>query len=190
MIMSDIEKLKELIHPQAVLHPAYEKYSQSVFELREIKEANSVIWVAGVPENSIVFNLDDYFQEPDQIFGGSKHESCRSDYVIVTDNNGDKSIVFIEMKSGDDKDYAHMKNQLKGSQSFMGYCQTILDVFWKYNFKFEKYKKHFVICTRTSEHYTQKNDRNASANTDVETPLKLEGSNTYQFNRLIARKPK
>ena len=77
MIMSDIEKLKELIHPQAVLCPTYDKYSQSVFELREKQEVNSAIWVAGVPENSIIINLDTFFQAPKQIFNDSKHEASR-----------------------------------------------------------------------------------------------------------------
>ena len=188
--MSDIDKLKELIHPKAILHPAYEEYSQSVFELKEIQEDNSVIWIAGVPENSIIINLDTFFQAPKQIFNDSKHEASRCDYIIVTDDNEDKRIVFIEMKSGNDKDFHHMQNQLKGAQCFMGYCQAILDVFWNYKFRLNKYKKHFVICTRTSEHYTQKYDNNAPANTDIDNPLKLEGSNTYQFNRLICRKPK
>lgn len=186
----DIEIIRELIHPQAVLVPDVDSSGKIIYELRELKEKDSVIWIKGVPEENIVFNLDDFFPEPDQIFGGSKHECCRSDYVIITDDNCGKRIVFIEMKSGDDKDYAHMKNQLRGSQVFMGYCKAILDVFWKYSLPLENYRKHFVVCTRTSEAYTQKYDRNESANTDVESPLKLEGSNKYQFNRLIGRKPR
>ncbi len=190
MSSEDIVKMKELIHPKAILIPTFDSFGKSIYELREFKEENSVIWIKDVPDENIVFNLECYFPEPSWIFGGKKHECCRSDYVIITDDNCGKRIVFIEMKSVDDKDYVHMKNQLRGSQAFISYCQAVLDIFWKYNFPLGKYVKHFVVCTRTSEKYSQKYDRNESANTDVENPLKLEGSNKYQFNRLIGRKPR
>lgn len=190
MANSDIEKFRELISPRAIILPETDKSGQNIVELRELQEKDSVIWIKGVPEESIIFNLDDFFPAPDQIFAGSKSECCRSDYVIVSNANVEKNIVFIEMKSDYDDDYAHMKNQLRGAYSFMGYCQTILDAFWKYTFSFDKYDKHYVICTRTSKKWTKKFDRNQPANTDVENPLKLEGSNQYPFNRLIGRKPR
>ena len=186
----DIEKLRELIHPQAVLTPSVDSLGFCLYELREMKEDNSVIWIKGVPEESVVFNLDSFFPEPNQIFAGSKSECCRSDFVIVTNANNGKNMVFIELKSGDDKDYAHMKNQLRGAQAFMGYCSSVLDSFWNYNLPLNQYMKHYVVCTRTSMKYSQKFDNNEHAHTDVENPLKLEGSNQYLFNRLIGRKPR
>lgn len=185
--MSDIDKLKDLIHPKAIVQLVDGDYGKYKAELREPKEPDSVLWISGIPENTIIFNLDDFSPEPDQIFAGNKQECCRSDYVIISDNNGDRQVVFLEMKSGDDKN-SHIKNQLRGANAFVNYCKAILDSFWQYDFKFSSYVCHYVVCKHTSTKKPTRTSSNDPANTDVDNMLKLVGSHTFQFNRLIARR--
>ena len=185
--MSDIDKFKELIHPQAIVSLNPSDYGKYKAELRELKKPTSVIWISGVPQNTVIFNLDDYFPAPDQIFRGTKQECCRSDYVIISDNNGDQRIVFIEMKSEDD-DNSHIKNQLRGAFSFVNYCKIILQSFWQHKFSFSRYTCHYVACKHTSTKRTTRTSRNGPANNTVDNMLKLTGSHVFQFNQLICKR--
>ena len=186
--MPDIQKMQELIHPRAIVAMTPDRYGKYEVELIESKEQNSKIKIAGIPANSLVYNLDDFFPAPDQIFASNKSECCRADYILISAVGDDRKMVFIELKSETD-DNAHVKNQLRGAECFSSYCSTILKVFWNYAMAWDKYKKHYVCCKYTnSVARSTRYDPNATANTTIDNMLILEGSHTFQYNQLIGRK--
>lgn len=185
--MNDIEIIQELIHPKAIIQPTQGKYPEKLkAKLSEAKKPDSFIIIAGLPENSIIFHVDDCFPEPNKIFAGTRGECCRSDYIIVVEENNALKIVLIELK-GQGDDSAHIKNQLRGSQSFFEYCKAILHIFWQYKIT-SNCIYHYVSCKRTSEKRPTKYDPKVPANTSVETMLTLKGNGTFRFNQLIAKK--
>ena len=188
--MSDIVKMRELIHPQAIVKQFQDPYGKNEVELVEDKNPSSKIRIAGIPDNSLIINLDDYFCEPDQIFAGNKNECCRADYILISANGNDRQIVFIELKGTDD-DNSHIRKQLLGAECFSLYCASILGVFWKYKIPLNQYRKHFVCCKYTcSAARSTAYDPQASSNDTVDKMLILVGSHTFQYNQFIARKPK
>ena len=186
--MPDIQKMQELIHSQAIVTMTPDRYGKYEVELIEPKEPNSKIKIAGIPANSLVYNLDDFFPEPDKIFAGRKSECCRSDYILISAVGSDRKMVFIELKSEND-DNAHIKNQLRGAECFSAYCAKILEIFWRHTMQWDKYKKHYVCCKYTNSVGRSTNyDPNAPANTTIDNMLTLKGSHTFQYNQLIGRK--
>ena len=184
----DIEKLKELLHPNAVVKKYKDGAACWMVILGETKALESHICVGGIPNNTIVFNLDDSFNAPDRIFGGTKQECCRSDYVFVSDDTNGKYVICAEVKSGDDT-VSHIKNQLRGSTAFVEYCKAILQQFWRYNFLLEQYEFHYVAFAHTTEKGTITIPTSAQPpNTTVNAMLKLSGQNKYQFNHLVQKR--
>ena len=186
--MPDIQKMQELIHPQAIVTMTPDRYGKYEVELIEPKEPDSKIIIAGIPDNTLVYNLDDFFPAPDQIFARNKSECCRADYILISAVGSDRKMVFIELKSEND-DNAHIKNQLRGAECFSAYCAKILKIFWNYTMAWKQYNKHYVCFKYTnSVARSTRNDSKAPANTTIDKMLTLEGSHTFQYNQLIGRK--
>lgn len=183
--MSDIEHLRDLINPKAILHKQ-DDYSNSFnIVLEESHECNSKIKILGVPENSIVFRLDELFSEP-LIFQGNHGERKRADFIIISYNQGQKYIVIIEMKVANSS-YAHeIKNQLRGGISFLFYCQAVLRYFWNYSgFNPDDYEIHYVACKTGIKKIHKKG--NSFPNTTVESFLQIWGQSNVHFNHLLGR---
>lgn len=188
--MPYIALINDLINDKAKVHFCGKRYGKNEIELIEDREPDSKIRISGVPDNTIVINLDDFFPAPDQIFAGSRCECCRADYILISATGNDRQIVFIELKKEDD-DNSHIKKQLLGAEAFSHYCVALLKLFWEKEFPLHKFQKHFVCFKYTnSEKRGTDCDAKVSANNTVQNMLKLEGSHTFQYNRLIARKPK
>ena len=185
----DIKKLKELLHPSAVVNKYKDGDAYWMVILGESKAPESHICVGGIPNNTIVFNLDDKFSAPDRIFGGTRQECCRSDYVFVTDDARGKYVICVEVKSGDD-DVSHIKNQLRGSTAFVAYCKAILWQFWQYKFSLDQYEFHYVAFAHTTNKGTIVSQENMlQPNTAVNKMLKLSGQQKFQFNHLLMKRP-
>lgn len=181
----DIEKLRELIKPAAVVAKAVGRYGDYKVTLVETQEAHSSVGVDGLPEDAIVFNVDDFFPAPDKIFAGSKNECCRSDYVFVSDGESGKNIVFAEVKT-DNPEKPHIKDQLRGSTAFVYYCKSILEQFWAFDFPLEQYKLHYVAFLNTAKKCgTRQNHQVVPVNDSVDAMMKLEGGITFRYNHLI-----
>lgn len=187
--MPDIIKIKELINNKAKVSITIDN-GVYVAELKEMKEPTSIIRVAGIPQNSIIINLDDFFPEPNQIFASKKHECCRADFILISSNGDDKQIVFIELKGGDVKK-KHVKDQMRGAECFSRYVVAILDIFWQYSMPLQDYKKHYVLCKYTSSNKrTTDYSLEYKTNDTLDSILTTKGSHTFQYNQFIARKPR
>ena len=184
----DIEKLKELLHPDAIVNRFKDGDTRWMVLLDEKKAQESHIFVGGIPDNTVVFNLDDRFSAPDRIFGGKQKECCRSDYVFVTDDTDGKYVICAEVKSGDD-DISHIKNQLRGSTAFVAYCKAILCQFWQYKFLLDQYEFHYVAFAHTTKKGTITTPVCVQPpNTSVNMMLRLSGQKIYQFNHLVQKR--
>ena len=193
-----IDRLKELIHPDAIQTPRYDNArKKAIYTLSEEKSPTSRIMLAGVPEDSIIFNLDDFFPCPQKyIFTvDSKQVCCRADYVIVASDSQKTNkyhFIFIEMKTDKDLEgMRHICNQLRGARCFLDYCISLIRHFW--NCKVEEINEddcRYVACLKTGKDVSNRYDNNEPPHKDVDDPLKLEGRRLYQYNQLIGRKPR
>ena len=194
-----IDKLKELIHPNAIQIPCYDALKkEKIFTLVEKKSPGSQIRIAGIPEGSVIFNLDDFFPIPKPplpyIFTAEyKSVCCRADYVIVSPDCLDENknhIVFIEMKNGVDE-MSHIRDQLRGARCFMDYCVSLINHFWKCKItEIDEDDCRYVACLKTGSDVGNRYDNNEPPHTNVDDPLKLEGRRLYRYNQLIGRKPR
>ena len=136
--MSDIAILKEMIKDTATV-PLVDYHNSKKLILEEKdekkpddKKANYTVDIVGLPDDSdvIVIKVDACFKSPNSIFNSGDNNICkRSDFVVIADTGTDKVIVCIEMKAGW-PDSKEIRQQLKGSQCFIRYCQEIGKLFW------------------------------------------------------------
>src|SRR5690554_1043540 len=114
--------LNQMIKKEALLELTknYEKFTAV---LTEPKDKDSRVEIRGVPENTIVIKLDS-FPDTRTLFNGSRGECKRADYIIISDYNGKKRILFIEMKKtkAQEKD---LVKQLKGAACVISYCKEV-----------------------------------------------------------------
>jgi len=182
----DIDKLKELIHPCAIVVQEIGRYGDQMVVLREAKEPCSEVRVDGIPADTIVFNLDDNFDPPERIFVGNKGECCRSDFIFISDSDY-KVVVCAELKKSKD-DACHIKNQLNGATAFVGYCKKILKQFWKYDFRIEDYEFHYVAFQNAAKKTGSRNNSSDNVpNTSVDSFMKLDGGLTFRFQKIIQK---
>ncbi|GAH63327.1 unnamed protein product [marine sediment metagenome] len=145
--MSDMDILNQMIEESARV-PLSAHYSRMKVELVEPQHDQSSTNIYGVPDNAIVIEVDT-FASPDAVFCGSHGECKRADYVIVSDADGKKVIICIEMKAttGSRKE---ITQQLKGAQCFIIYCREIGKTFWNEEGFLKDYRYCFVSIGHTS----------------------------------------
>ncbi|MFZ3016931.1 MAG: hypothetical protein WA056_00580 [Gallionella sp.] len=181
--MPDLDILKQLIHPNAMV-PLTVTYGKKSVELSEPQYPSSVVTVSNVPEDAIVIKVDS-FKSPDAVFSNSKGECKRADYVIVSNANNKKRIIFIEIKATKDRENSIIK-QLTGAKCFMLYCQAIGKEFWNQNDFLKDYKYRFVSIGHTSiaKRKTRIERKCSSIHDQPEKMLKIASPNHLQFNQL------
>ena len=195
-MMSDLDVLKELIKDQALVLPDEETDEETHCGKKTVVLSESgsqgrteyEIKIKEVPNDAIVIKTD-IFPSPQNIFRCHNGECKRADYVIVTNSKTESFIVYIEMKKS--KGYAdEIKKQLKGSECFISYCQSIVDRFWQRSHFLDLYQGRFVSFRkiRIRKSLTRKRIRPAELNDDPERMLRISdvrnGGEVY-FGRLI-----
>ena len=193
--MSDIAILKEMINKTATVSLVNHQNKKKVtLEEKDDKvpndeKANYTVDVLGLPDDSdvIVIKVDACFKPPDSIFNCKNNNMCkRSDFVIIADTGTDKVIVCIEMKAGK-PDNKEIKQQLKGLQCFIRYCQEIGKSFWNQDKFLEDYDYRFVailnICKgrKTSTAYKEREVLNDTP----DNMFKVPNCPIIQFKKLI-----
>ncbi|SPD74537.1 conserved hypothetical protein [uncultured Desulfobacterium sp.] len=180
--MSDIDILDQMIKDSAK-QPLSKHQNKMNVELAEPKQPMSSTIIYGVPENAVVIKVDT-FPSPDAVFNGSQGECRRADYVIVSNANGKKVIVYIEMKATKGS-LPEIIQQLKGAQCFIAYCREVGKSFWQEQDFLKGYRQRFISIGHTSipkrktriMRQTGKHDR-------PEKMLKIDWPHYVQFNML------
>lgn len=180
--MGDRDILIELIKHNALVEPEGDPYKPRVI-LREPKVKDSEACVARLPKDALVINVDK-FKSPGDIFNGSKGECKRADFVIISSEK--KYILYIELKRTKDEHKGIVK-QLKGAQSFIGYCREIGKNFWEKDDFLKGYKHRFVSIghSRGAEKRRTRITRPASINDTPDKALKVDYPKKLEFNMLV-----
>ena len=109
--MNDIEILREMFHPAALvaLRPGQGK---PAVELTDAK-ADTTVEIKGLPRESVVIRAED-FEVPPTVFSSTNGQRKRADFVIVANEDAKRWIIYIETQAGNYKTAAHIIAQLKG----------------------------------------------------------------------------
>ena len=180
--MSDMDILNQMIKDSAKILPT-SHYSKTKIELVEPQDTRSAVSIYGVPDNVIVIKVDT-FPPPDSVFAGKRGECKRADYVIVSNTEERKVIVYIEMKRTKGS-REEIVQQLKGAKCFINYCKEIGRVFWQERNFLKDYQHCFVSIGHTSipkrrTRITRKNGKHDQP----DKMLKIDWPHHLQFNHL------
>ena len=181
--MNDIEILHQMITDNAKV-ALVPNYNGKMVELTETECRDSTATIFGMPENSIIINLDRFWL-PDKILTGKRGQLKRADFVIVANDNRKWIIICIELKriKGDNK---KIIKQLTGAQCFITYCQKVGQAFWNQPDFLENYEHRFISITHTSIS-KQRTRVKCSANIHNQPTkfLKISSPNHLQFNKIV-----
>ena len=145
--MSDIDILHQMIRGTAKVS-VDDKSRRKTVELTEPQHSDSKATISGLPDNVIVIKAD-AFKSPDTVFGGTRGECKRADFVIVADTGKKKVILCIEMKATKGS-LREIIQQLTGAKCFVLYCQEIGRGFWEQRKFLDGYVYRFVSIAHTS----------------------------------------
>ena len=188
--MNDIEILQEMLIYDAQI-PLRQGQGRPSVELTD-KQGDTTIEIKGLPYDSIVIRAED-FEDPLTVFKGSKGERKRADFVIVSNENSKKWIIYIETQAGNYKLAAHVEEQLKGAQCFMSYCKCIGRSFWEGEEFLGDYQYRFVSIVDINSNKETKKTRPYAPHIQSkgrlhDTPdafLKILRSPSLHFRKLI-----
>ena len=187
--MNDIEILREMLvcddDVQVPLHQGQDKFPS--VELKD-KQADTTVKITGLPDDSIVIGAET-FKTPVYVFKGLNGERKRADYVIVSNEKGNKWIICIEIQTQDAKTARHVKEQLKGAICVVKYCQCIGKEFWKEKGFLDGYEYRFISMVYTS--INKKGTQYKVPNSLWDSPKKFWKipGNYHRFRKLTKGQP-
>lgn len=186
-LVNDIEILQEMFHPDALvaLRPGQGK---PAVELTDAK-AETTVQIKGLPHESVVIRAED-FKVPRTVFNRSKGQRKRADFVIVSNDDAKRWIIYIETQAGNYKTATHIIEQLKGAQCFISYCKCIGKSFWKSEEFLDGYEPRFVniaglnLEKQGSRSYSPYIQAKGKLHDTPEAFLKILGSPNLYFRQL------
>ncbi len=144
--LDDIGILQQMLISDSQVPLQQEPGKPPSVRLTDIQNNSSAV-IRGLPHNSIVFRAED-FEHSLAVFGGSKGERKRADFVIVSQSEK-KWMVYIETQQGDYKDSSEVIQQLKGARCFVTYCKCIGKEFWLEREFLKGYEVRYVSMVYT-----------------------------------------
>ena len=192
--MNDIEILQDMLAYESKVELQHRPGRPSV-ELHDEKAGTSVE-IKGLPHDSIVIKPEN-FEVPRTVFQGLKGERKRADFVIVSIENAEKWIIYIENQAGNNKSTRHVIAQLKGAECFISYCKCIGKSFWESENFLDGYEYRFVSMANIDSNRGTKKTRPYSPHiqskgTLHDTPhafLKFFRSPSLNFRKLLHEAP-
>lgn len=183
--MSDIDILHELIKDTARVS-LEDHYDRKKVILTESLQIDASVTIYNLPEDAVVIKADD-FEAPDTIFNGHRGECKRADYVIVTQTDQGKVILYIELKAKRDAENQIIQ-QLKGAYCFVAYCREIGQMFWDQQDFLDGYIHRFVSIghIRLPKKQTRVTHQNA-LHDHPERMMKISNPHHLQFKQLVGK---
>jgi len=129
-----------------------------------------------VPKGSMVVNLDESKSPAKSLFKKSCGQRRCCDYVIVTKKEGRKILLFIEMKSAKQVDVRDVKQQFRGAECIIDYCDATLKRFHANESLSAQVEKRFVVFYRPN--LAKRGTR------PIPIPIEARGKNTTPDNML------
>lgn len=183
--MPDLVILQQMIKDEAKV-PLIETNGKISVFLSEPQCPSSSVTIKGMPANAIVIKAD-AFKSPNTVFSNVKGECKRADFVIVSNENNKKRIIFIEMKASKDSANIIIK-QLTGAKCFIHYCQEIGKSFWMQNDFLVGYSYRFISIGHTSISKRQTRiDRISGVHDQPEKMLKISSPHNLQYSMLAGK---
>ncbi len=182
--MTSFNVICEMMEESAIV-PLENHYDKKKIVLTEKQCAEYSVVINNVPENSIVIKADDAFKQPDTLFKGTKGECKRADYIIVSEKDDKKIILFIEMKKTKDQE-KEIVQQFKGATCLLLYIKEIGKSFWDRADFLDKFQKRYVSIGHISVSKKKtRYEREEKVNDKPDKMLKITHPNELQFNRLV-----
>lgn len=186
--MDDLEIISQLIKESAkflLCLPPNGGGGKASITLTEPKEPGVSVTIGGIPSDAIVIKADS-FRSPDTVFNGGKGECKRADYVIISNDNGKKRILYIEMKKrkGNPED---VTNQLAGAFCFIGYCSEIGRIFWKKRDFLKDYEHRFVSVCHITQKKPTRIDRVAGKHDKPDKAMRIFWPNRLKYDDLVGK---
>jgi len=166
------------------------KYGKKKVTLIEPKAPDSKVVISGIPENSIVINVDQFWSL-NTMFSNLKGQRKRADFVIVADNGAKKAILYIEMKRTKGRREEDIIRQLTGAQCFIAYCQEIgrAKAFWNQKNFLHDYEERFVFIGHTGiPKQKTRITRKTTIHNQPDKMLKISSPRYLAFNRLAGKR--
>lgn len=140
--------------------------------------------ILGVPDDAIVFNVDDNFRN-DRLFAGKHGECKRSDYIIFSEKR--RVVVFIELKKGTSSSTnTEIVNQLKGGFCVFEYYRSVAKMFFNKDMS-ALYEPRFVSFVGIGKAKRRpRTDRRAGGHNTPDNMMKIVNASAIQFNRVAA----
>lgn len=85
--------------------------------------------ITGAPYDTVAFRADS-FPAPRDLFRCGNGECKRADYVIISRDDDENWIIYVEMKSGSTGSREEIVQQLRGAQCIVAYCRAVGREFW------------------------------------------------------------
>lgn len=165
----------------------YKEYNKLRVSLKEPQCEDSTLVINNLPEESIVIKADE-FKSPSSLFKGENGELKRADYIIVSETDDDKVVLFIELKKTKDKEEEIIK-QLKGSYCLFFYLKQIGIEFWDNDDFLSGYRYRFISFGHTS---IRKNRTIITVKGKIhdksENMMKINWPNYTEFNKIAGTK--
>jgi hypothetical protein len=146
--------------------------------------------VRGVPEDSILLKLQ-LFPPLEKVFKSTLGKRCRCDYILISCRDEEIWTIFIEMKSKK-LDKAHIRQQFKGADCFLTYCNAVAEKFHSAKLDSCKIQYRYVVFFtnhNTKTPISSKNDFPLHATPErakyLQVGTKKSNEGTVWFGQLI-----
>ena len=151
--MSAVDLFRNILTKDAIVSfktdGSQKKRSVDLIEKDEKDNVVTSFTVRDLPTDSIVIKADK-FPSPRNFFIGSKGENKRADFIIISEEETAKWIVYIEMKKGGSSKENEIIWQLKGSQCVIAYCESVAEKFHNERTGFlNEYEPRFIRAKET-----------------------------------------
>lgn len=185
--MTDTELLSQLINEQSKLQLETEYDRHHCVSLIEPGQSDSRIVIKNMPYDSFVIKSDK-FSSPDLIFKGDRGECKRADYIIISEER--KCVLFVEIKRTKDS-WNEIVQQLKGSQCFLEYCQSVAKIFWNKADFLSDYKMRFISIAHTGsiqkrKPFNSREEQIGKIHDSAERAMKIAYAPRIQFKTIAA----
>ena len=177
--MSDSDLLKRLINDRAIVN-----YSGSSLKLDERREKDCYLTIKDIPADSNTIAIKaDMFKSPGSILKGNRGECSCADYIVISEK--DKSILYIELKSGSTIDEPKVTSQLKGAECLVAYISAVGKKFWLRENFLDGYKERFAVAhdKKDTSKIQDKFDENKGGTADQ--PVRLRKNEEFQYRMLF-----
>ncbi len=180
-----LEILCQMIHADAK-EPITRNYRNHSVTLREPQQPDSTVEIHGLPHDAIIIKLDK-FPDPGHFFNKERGECRRADYAIVTDTNGSKRLLVIEIKRENDQ-HNFLTQQFRGARCVLAYCEEVARQFYDCGDLFQGFEFRYIAFCRTCSRLRKQKTRPPMTGKRHDKPhlfMKIENPNHIQYNHLV-----